>query len=98
VLSLTPLVAIWSGLGQGHVILRVLIPLLFTGSTGAFLAYAMSRGWLGYIDIDIYGLSGVEPYIFWISWTVLAGFFYLAMLLILRATDHRLIRVAPIKT
>lgn len=94
VLALTPLVAIWSGLGQGNVMLRFLVPLLFTGSTGAFLAYAMSRGWLRYIDIDVYRLSGIEPYIFWISWTVLAGFFYLAMLLILRATDQRLLRVS----
>lgn len=98
VLSTIPLVAIWGGLGRGNVIMRVLTPLLFTSSTGAFLAYAMTRGWLSYIDIDVYYFSAVEPYIFWISWTVLAGFFYLAMLLILRAIDCRLIRATPVKT
>ena len=95
-LSLTSLVAIWSGLGTGHVILRTLIPLIFTAGAGALLAYATNQGWLQRIDIDMFRFGfgfGSQPYVFWISWTVLAGFFYLAMLLILRATNHRLIRV-----
>jgi hypothetical protein len=96
-LSVPPLVAIWSGLGTGHVILRTLLPLMFTAGAGALLAYATNQGWLQRIDIDMFRFGfgfGSKPYVFWISWTVLAGFFYLAMLLILRATNHRLIRVS----
>ncbi len=90
-LSLTSLVAIWSGLGVGHALLRMVVVLIFTVSAGAMVAFASKRRWLELLDLDLYQ-SGVEAYIFWITWTVLAGFFYVAMLLILRATDQRLMR------
>jgi hypothetical protein len=57
--------------------------------------------WLSRVDIGFYFLrfsrqDVIELYKFWITWTLLAGFFYLALLLILRASNHRLIRVRRI--
>ena len=97
-LAVTPLVAIWSGLGSGSWLPRSVIPLVFNTGSGALLALATVRGWLAQINVGFYSFRWNRPDLiellkFWITWTVLAGFFYLALLLVLRASDHRLIRV-----
>ena len=90
-LSFTSLVAIWAGIGSGHVIVRLLVSVLLIACGGAAVGYASNRGWMDTLDLDMY-LVGSQAYVFWITWTMLAGLFYVAMLMFLRAGKHRLAR------
>ena len=105
--SLTSLVAIWAGLGgsvtsskeRGRfrvfagVLVRSMVTLLFTVLAGSLIAYATKQQWVNGYLLRMYFWNKYEEYMFWIPWCVLAGFFYMAILLVFRSTGQRLVRV-----
>jgi hypothetical protein len=97
--AVVALVSIWSTLGEGAWILRVPLLVGLPPLVGALVRW-MTAAWTqlagtGVWSLFRYHLDRLKDLDWhWLSWTSLAGWFLAAVLVLLRCTGYRLVRLA----